>query len=75
MVSSDKNLTPCWSVLEFWKIKLEKSSSTYWIFSLKKSISKLIFEDYTCSRNQVWNRLTNPVCQTGFSQIDFSDIK
>ena len=26
--------TPCWSVLDFWKINLEKSSSTNWIFSL-----------------------------------------
>ena len=26
--------TPCWSVLHFWKIKLGKSSSTNWIFSL-----------------------------------------
>ena len=26
--------TPCWSVLDFWKIDLEKSSSTNWIFSL-----------------------------------------
>ena len=26
--------TPCWSVLDFWKIKLEKSSSMNWIFSL-----------------------------------------
>ena len=30
-------LTPCWSVF------FEKSSSTNWIFSLQKSISKLIF--------------------------------
>ena len=26
--------THCWSVLDFWKINLEKSSSTNWIFSL-----------------------------------------
>ena len=25
---------PCWSVLDFWKINLEKSSSMNWIFSL-----------------------------------------
>ena len=36
-------LSPCWSLLEFWKIKLEKSISMNWIFSLQKSISKLIF--------------------------------
>ena len=60
-------LTPCWSVLEFWKIKLEKSSSMNWISSLQKSISKLIFEGYTGSKN--------PVCRTGFFQIDFTVIK
>ena len=27
--------TPCWSVLELWKIKLEKSILTNWIFSLQ----------------------------------------
>ena len=42
--------TPCWSVLEFWKIKLEKSSSTNWIFSLQKTIWKLIFPGYTLHR-------------------------
>ena len=26
---------PCWSVLEFWKIKLEELSSTNWSFSLQ----------------------------------------
>ena len=26
--------TPCWSVLDFWKINLKKSSLTNWIFSL-----------------------------------------
>ena len=37
-ISNNINLkgkqTPCWSVLDFWKIKFEKSSSTNWIFSL-----------------------------------------
>ena len=27
------SLSPCWSVLDFWKINLEKSSSMNWIFS------------------------------------------
>ena len=36
-------LTPCWSILEFWKIKLEKSILTNWLFSLQKSISKCFF--------------------------------
>ena len=43
----------------------EKSSSTNWIFNLQKSILKLIFTGYTGSKN--------PVHQTGFFQIDFSD--
>ena len=59
--------TPCWSVLEVWKFKLEKLSLTNWIYSLQKSISKLIFADYTGSKN--------PVCRTWFFQIDFSEIK
>ena len=37
----------------FWKIKLEKSSSTNWIFSLQKSISKLIFASCTSSKIQL----------------------
>ena len=48
-------LTPCWSVLELKKIKLENSSSMNWIFSLQKSISKLICVGYTGSKNQVRN--------------------
>ena len=30
-----RKLTPCWSVLEFWKIKLENSSLTNWILACK----------------------------------------
>ena len=26
-------ISPCWSLLDFWKIKLEKTSLTNWIFS------------------------------------------
>ena len=44
------------SVLDFWKIKFENSSSTNWIFNLQKSISKLIFAGYTGSKNQVRTR-------------------
>ena len=62
-------LTPCWSVLELWQIKLENSSSTNWIFSLQKSISKLIFAGYTGSKNSVWNR---PKIQ--FVELDFSKL-
>ena len=29
-----KSESPCWAVLDFWKINLEKSSLTNWIFSL-----------------------------------------
>ena len=28
-----KTPTPCWSILDFWKIKFEKSISTNWIFT------------------------------------------
>ena len=64
-------LTPCWSVLEFWKIKLEKSSSTNWIFSLQKSISKLIFAGYTGSKNPVRNRLKIQFVELDFSKLIF----
>ena len=64
-------LNPCWSVLEFWKIKLEKSSSTNWIFSLQKSISKLIFAGYTGSKNQVRNRLKIKFVKLDFSKLIF----
>ena len=48
----------------------EKSISTNWIFSLQKSISKLIFADYTGSNNQVRNRK-----KIHFVELDFSEIK
>ena len=67
--------TPCWSVLDFWKIKLKKSSLTNWIFSLQKSISKLLFAGYTGSNNPVRNRLKIQFVELGFFQIDFSEIK
>ena len=62
---------PSWSVLEFWKIKLEKSSSTNWIFSLQKSISKLIFAGYTGSKNPVRNRLKIQFVELDFSKLIF----
>ena len=65
-------LFPCWSVLEFWKFKLEKSSSTNWIFSQQESILKLICAG---SKNQVWNRLKIKFMELDFFQIDFSEIK
>jgi len=64
-------LSPCWSVLEFWKIKLEKSILTNWIFSLQKSILKLIFAGYTFSKNQVWNRLKIRSVELDFSKLIF----
>ena len=59
--------TPYPFVLDFWKIKFEKSISTNWIFNLQKSILKLIFAGCTSSKNPVWN--------TVFFQLDFSKIK
>ena len=65
--------SPCWSVLEFWKIKLEKSSSTNWIFSLQKSISKLIFAGYTGSKNPVWIRLQIQSVELDLSNLIFQN--
>ena len=51
-------------------LNFEKSSrTTTWIFSLQKSISKLIFAGYTGSKNQVKNRL-----KTQFVKLDFSGL-
>ena len=46
----------------------EKSSSTNWIFSLQKSISKLIFAG---SKNPVWNRLNIQLAELEFSKLIF----
>ena len=59
-------LSPCWSLLEFWKIKLEKSISMNWIFSLQKWISKLIFAGY-----QIRNRLKIQFVELDFSKLIF----
>jgi hypothetical protein len=50
--------------------KLEKSSSTNWIFSLQKSISKLIFAGYTGSKNQSSKTTKNPTKSQ--IELDFS---
>ena len=62
--------TPYPSVLDFWKIKFEKSCSTNWIFYLQQSISKLIFAGYAGSKNPVRNGL-----KIHFVELDFSKIK
>ena len=54
------SLFPCWSVLEFWKIKLENSSWTSWIFA-----------GYTGSKNSVWNRLKIQFVELDFSKLIF----
>ena len=53
-------LTPCWSVLDVWKIKFGKLDFY--------SISNWIFANYTGSKNQVQNRL-----KIQFVQLDFSN--
>ena len=61
------SLSPCWYVLDFWKIKLEKSSSTNCIFSLH--ISNWIFTACVACKNQFRNwflQVKNPVHRTGF---------
>ena len=78
----ETHISPCWSVLDFWKINLEKSSwqtwflayfelDFYFLCSLQKSISKLIFAGYTGSRNQVWNRLKIQLVKVDFSKLIF----
>ena len=49
----------------------EKSSLTNWIFSLQKSISKLIFAGYTGSKNPVPNRLKIQFVRLDFSKLIF----
>ena len=69
-------LTPCWSVLDIWKINLEKSGSTNWIFSL--SISNWISIAWVACKNQFRNwflQAKNPALRTWFFQLDFSKIK
>ena len=63
--------SPCWSVLEFWKIMLENLNSTNWIFSLQKSIWKLIFAGSTDSENSVRNRLKIQFVELNFSKLIF----
>ena len=58
-------------LLEFLKIKLEKSSSTSLVFSLQKSISKLIYAGYTGSKNPVRNRLKIQFVKLDFSRLIF----
>ena len=54
LIEGNPILTPSWSVLDFWKIKFEKSGLTNWNFNVQKSILKLIFVGYTGSKNPVW---------------------
>ena len=66
---STNSLTHYPSVLDFWKIKFEKSSSRNWIFDLQKSISKLIFPGYAGGKSPVQNRL-----KIQFVKLDFSNL-
>jgi hypothetical protein len=52
-------------------LNFEKSSSTNWIFSLQKLISKLIFASYTGSKNQVQNRQKIQFVELDFSKLIF----
>ena len=56
-------ITPYPFVLDFWKIKFEKSSSMNWIFNVQKSIPKLIFAGYTGSK-KLFDWLSLPGIQT-----------
>ena len=66
---SGKYIRWFWLQTLFWKINLEKSSSTNWILNLQKSISKLIFAGYTGSKNPVQNKL-----KIQFVELDFSNL-
>ena len=71
-------LSPCWSVLDFWKINLKKSSSTNWIFSLFQTWFLLPVYSCVACKNQFrkWFLLAkNPVCPTWFFHLDFSKFK
>ena len=46
-----------------------------WIFSLQKSISKLIFAGYTGSKNPVRNRLKIQFVQLDFSKLIFHSVQ
>ena len=48
-----------------------KSSSKNWIFSLQKSISKLVFAGYTDSKNPVWNWLKIQFVELDFPKLIF----
>ena len=56
------SINPNPSVLDFWKIKFEKSCFTNWIFNLQKSIFKLIFLGYT------------DAVKIQFVELDFSNL-
>ena len=57
-------------------LNFEQSSLKNQVRHTSKNNFKIdFFSDYTGNKNQVGNRLKNPEFQTGFSQIDFSDIK
>ena len=63
---SKKFHSPCWSALDFWKINLEKSSLTNWIFSLFRTgflsspIECVAFERLELLRTEIhprWSKL------------------
>ena len=52
-VSKVPTLIPCWSVIDFWKINVEKSCSTNWIFQNSSTDQQEVSNAYL---NLVWNR-------------------
>ena len=77
MLWNYRTLTLCWSVLDTW-IKLEKSSSMNWIFSLFRTGFLLPVHVKWACKNQFQNwflQVKNPVYWTGFFKPDFSRIK
>ena len=64
-----KSESPCWAVLDFWKINLEKSSLTNWIFSLFKTGFLLPVRPAKINLEIIFCRL-----KIQFVELDFSNL-
>ena len=63
------------TLLDFWKINLEKSSSTKWIFSLFETEFLLPVKLAKINFKMDFFQAKNPVRQTWVFQLDFSKFK
>ena len=60
----------CWSALNFWKVKFEKSSSTNWIFSLP-SLNWIFTATVVCKTNF---KIDFCRLEIQFVKLDFSNL-